>query len=338
MTAAALLLAACDIGDIRRPGPSPSSAPSSSDVRHAAVPVPAGYSLRMLTFVDASHGFALYTRCDDRCAAILLATVDGGLRWAERRHPKPYADDQQMIVGDGGTILLLAEPDGWYRSTDDGRTFVSVPPAAYPALFGRYGLEGGNQVVEYADDQRWLLPRRLPLTGEALGIEETARGGLWVVALERGRPVLAYSPDGGRTWRREEVPGRVGWLETAWLEVSPDRTNLWLLGQPSSAGWPLIWRFDGARWREQPVANHPGSLQDVVAVGFGVLLVSRAGGGGLVDGRGYRESSWPLAGSYLRVLRDGTLMAAGSADGGVALGIGTGLNRRWIRVTLAAET
>jgi hypothetical protein len=358
LAAAVGLVAACEVGSIRRPAPARPPPPGASastragiaEVRRAQVPVSIEFANRTLTFVDSNRGYAFYTRCDDEdqtpdptCEASLLATVDGGRTWSVRQHPRPFATDQQMIVSDTGTLLLLAEPYGWYVSADGGVSFRYTgsglqPPAAYYLLSGRFQLWRSEhepvRLVDYVDGHRRGLPTQPPLIQGATDVKYDESGRLWVAGLDGGRAFVSLSRDDGRTWQRQEVPGPSGSLVSAWLEVSPGGGDVWLLGQPTSTAFPRLWLFDGASWVERPAIGSPPRMRSVAALGDGVLAVSEpGGGGGLVVPPRYRASDWPLADANLRVLSDGTLMSK-RAYGEVFLAAGHGLYRRWVQIVV----
>ena len=63
-----------------------------------------------------------------------------------------------------------------------------------------------------------------------------------------------------------------------------------------------------------------------------MLLFSGPSGAGVVVDGAYRVSDWPVAHADLRRLADGTLLGRVGED--IYLGIGNGLQRRWISVVL----
>jgi hypothetical protein len=350
------LLAGCEVGSIRRPAPvrppsppaaSASTRPGIAEVRRVQVPVPIGFANRVLTFVDSSRGYAFYTRCGDdgqtpdpTCEASLLATVDGGRSWVVRRLPQPFATNHQLIAGETGVLLLLAEPYGWYVSTDGGVSFRRIgtgtdPPAEYYLLSGRFQLwrqeRGPSRLVDYLDGHARAVPAQPAVVRSATDVKYDESGQLWVTGLEGGRAYVALSLDEGRTWRRREVPGPSGGLVSAWLELSPGAGDVWLLGQPDPTAFPRLWLLNGANWVEQPALGAPPRMRSVAAVGNGVIAVSTPDGGGLVSHQGYAASDWPLTNGYLRTLSDGTLLSKPDY-GEIFLGAGHGTYRRWVQV------
>lgn len=364
LAAVAGLLVACDIGDIRRAPPAPTpliagiATPdpnADAEQRGGRVPIPDDFSLQSLEFVDAIEGYALFTRCGEArdptpapprptCTAALLATVDGGRSWLFRPHPQPVAANQQLIVGDGpGELMLLAEPYGWYRSVDGGRSFRRIgysdePPPEYFELSGPYqtwgSQDGRERVVEYVGGRRQDLPAQPPLPYGPAQVAYDGGSRLFAAGLAGGRPVVAISFDRGRTWQRYEVPGPVDSLTTVWLELSAGGGDVWLLGQREPRMFPALWRFDGSSWLPEQAAGHPAQIYGAAAVGAGLLAVTGPAGSGLVGQERYVVSDWPLAGTDPRVLRDGTVMTGRHADGSIWLGAGFGPNRRWTRITI----
>jgi hypothetical protein len=351
------LVAGCDVGSIRRPAPvrtppppatSASSRSAIVEVRRVRVPIPSDFTLQRLTFVDSARGYAFFTRCGESnsepsCEASLLATVDGGRTWTVRRHPQPFAADEQMVVTGNDAVMLLADPYGWYLSRDGGLTFRRTgppgrPPDDYYTMPGRFQVwnpgNGPSRVVEYVDRQLQDLPVQPPIADGTTDVKSDETGRLWVAGLERGKAVAALSRDDGRTWQRQQVPGPNASLVSAWLEVAAGASDVWLLASPGPPAFPRIWLFNGTGWVEQPATGAPSQMRSAAALGNGVLAVSVPDGGGLVVPPRYRESDWPLAGANLKVLYDGTLMASREASDEVFLGLGHGVNRQWVQVTL----
>lgn len=358
LMAAVGLLAGCDVGSIRRPAPPPtppatpaaSSRPAVVEVRQVRLPVAPSFILQTLAFVDSTRGYALYARCGEDsagkpgCEAALFATLDGGRSWSARRHPHPFATNQQLVVNDNGGVMLLADPYGWYLSRDNGLTFRRTgppesPPVDYYSVHGGFQVwnsgAGPGRVVEYVDRQRRELPVQPPLGGRVTSVEYDEQGRLWAAGIaEDGRAAAALSRDRGQTWQRQEVPGQAGRLESVWLEISAGGGDVWLLGQPAAGAFPSLWRFDGGRgWRPRPASGHPARALAVAPVGGGALAVALPDGAGLVT-HTYWDTDWPLAGAHLKVLADGTLMAAKSPPGVAFLGLGHGVDRHWVQVRL----
>lgn len=358
------LVAGCDVGSIRRPGPLRTPSPATSappaasstparsgiaEVRRARVPVPGSFGLQAIAFVDRNRGYALYAHCGGEattemqiCHAILVATVDGGRTWSVRRHPRPNATNQQMVVGDDGVVMLLSNPYGWYLSRDGGLTFRRTgppesPPQEYFADAGRFQVwNPGNAVrraVEYVNGHRRDLAAQPPFASGPTDVERDESGRLWAVGIEDGDAVAALSRDDGRTWRRLDVPGRDGWLVSAWLEISAGGGDVWLLASAGPSAFPRLWRFGGEGWVSMPAVGAPSRILSIAPVGGGALAVAEPDGAGLVNYR-YWDTNWPLAGAQLAVLADGTLMASRALAGEIFLGLGHGLDRRWVQVSL----
>ena len=356
LSAAAVLVAllgGCSIvGDIRRPVPArPSPAavapvgPAPMEIRRVEVPVPRDFSLHTAEFVDQRRGYALFTHCGlggpggtTSCEARLLTTVDGGLSWRLIEHPHPVAVNHQLYATDT-RIALLADPYGWWVSPDVGATFTHVPggadvPPAYRSIFGRYQVDG------YRRDARLVLvvgatvtplPAQPPVPRLVAVAEDLNQ--LYAAGLDDGRPYAAVSRDDGRTWRATTVPAPPEPLVNLRLLVSVGQNaDAWLVGDTNRTRFPTIWRYDGDSWQRAAATGHPDRYFSVAAAGEGVLLFSGPSGAGVVADGEYRVSDWPVAHADLRRLADGTLVGRVGDD--IYLGIGNGLQRRWISVVL----
>jgi CDGSH-type Zn-finger protein len=353
LVAAVGLVAACDVGSIRRPAPVRPPAPPSTrstivEVRQARVPVPRSFHLQTLTFVDSARGYALFTRCGESsgkpiCEASLAATMDGGRSWSPRRLPRSMAADHQIVVSDNGAVMLLADPYGWYRSRDGGLTFrrtgpADTPPDDYYTGSGRFLVwrsdNGESRLMEYVDHHRQDLAVQPPLSDGPTDAKYDESGRLWTVGIEDGKVVVALSRDEGRTWQRQAVAGPNGGLVSAWLEISAGGGDVWLLASTGPYAFPMLWRLEGTSWAYRPAVGHPPDMLRIAPLGGGALAVSLRDGAGLVNGEDgdYADTGWPLAGAQLRVLADGTLMASSSVPGEIFLGLGHGVDRQWVKV------
>ena len=136
------VLAACSIGDVRRPPPhrasaSPRPAPTapapvqpSASTRYGRSGSPSRSGTTGRTSSSSTPRTATRSsppateRPPGRgCPALLYATVDGGRSWRCCGIPVRWRHDQQLYAVPGA-VVLLAEPYGWYTSTDGGATFA----------------------------------------------------------------------------------------------------------------------------------------------------------------------------------------------------------------------
>ena len=115
------------------PAPStaaPTKPRGADEVRSTRVDVGPDFTLHTVEFGDRDNGYAIFIGCDqagpqpaEGCPAALFGTHDGGRTWQPIRHPHALAENHQMYVR-GDKLILLAEPHGWWISTDRGRTFA----------------------------------------------------------------------------------------------------------------------------------------------------------------------------------------------------------------------
>ncbi|GAB2944129.1 hypothetical protein GCM10027280_36080 [Micromonospora polyrhachis] len=371
VVALVVLVSGCSVGPIRRPAPTKvPSAPSDQqedvsgaqspkpplppdETRRSRVPVPAGYGQHQIEFTDAAHGYAVFTNCPPGpadgpkadCPAILLVTADGGRSWQPLRHPRPRAKNHQLYA-EGSNLVLLAEPYGWWTSTDRGRTFKAAPatadgvPVVYRKLFGRFQVccdEGTPQVGEWVDDRFRPVPTQPMVPG--LNMVAHTGGRLFVSGLRDGQPYAAYSYDLGQTWRSMTVAAPDSPLSVLRLEVAAFDGGAWLIGHGDDRmAFPQLWQLSGGTaWERVRVAGQPAQVGGVAVIGAGMLAVTGPGGSGVIGEGQYHDLGWPLGGGFVRTLSDGTLFSAHKSDGSVWLGIGIYGERRWIRVVLEKQ-
>ncbi|TDC71234.1 hypothetical protein E1193_29155, partial [Micromonospora sp. KC606] len=300
-------LAACSaVGDIRRDPParvSASATPSPSvtpaEVRRFRVAVPDRYDEPYVEFSDADRGWALYASCDGRppdrnCPALLFTTADGGRSWREVRHPRPVANNQQLYSVPG-LVVLLAEPHGFYASTDGGAGFTRADEAMVTeaSARGRYRIvERTGEVGEW--DGRRLRP--LPTQPDLPGIATVDGAGQLVVVAGQvdGRPYAAVSSDRGRSWRSTPVPAVDAEVGVVRALVDADGAA-WLVGErPDRTSWPALWRWRRG-WEPVRVDDPPAQATSVTPIGGGLLAVTSSRGVGVVGGEaGYVDPAWPL--------------------------------------------
>ncbi|GIF75369.1 hypothetical protein [Asanoa siamensis] len=266
----------------------------------------------------------------------MVRTEDGGQSWHQALHPQPEGKSHQLYAGDD-RLVLHVEPDGYYVSYDQGRTYTHEPGAADPAR----PLAGDYQVCCDGDTKQKVVffglkdrPIATPAQPDVPNLRVVGSALHWLYAIgvdSGGRPVGSVSNDLGSTWRQVPIAGESGDIAAAQIVVDHDRTYAWLIGQPDPIGWPAIWFFDGQGWRSMGATGHPDNFLSAVALPDATLAVTTRDRPGLVSGGAFQWVDWPIGGRCgLRLLADGTLFCG---DGQVNwLGVGGPGRWKWIRV------
>ena len=212
---AVMSLAGCSVGDIRRTPPvTESAAPApattaptkprgADEVRSTRVGVGPDFTLHTVEFGDRDNGYAIFIGCDqagptpaEGCPAALFGTHDGGRTWQPIRHPHLLAENHQMYVR-GDKLILLAEPHGWWISTDRGPDVHprsgegNATPYLYHEAFGRYqaccDADDNQRVVEFAGGKMRPVPTQPPIP--SVGTVGFGRDLLYAAGLRGRAPV-----------------------------------------------------------------------------------------------------------------------------------------------------
>jgi hypothetical protein len=300
--------------------------------RRAYAPVPSGYAVTGIAFVDADQGYALFQRCDQphACKAVLAVTLDGGNSWLTRDLPFTPREKVSMALGRGDVLLLHAEPLGWFVTKDTGRTFEQRPSVPTPVegnLVGPQFVHRTPQVLEVsAGGTPTALPADPPV-GDIKAVQLGGDGRLWAAGRTRPNEVaVAVSTDRGRTWR---VSGTMARTEaTPQLAVSPNGADVWLVG--NGYGYRLA---GPAHWEPVAAMSNVAEVTSAVALGDGVLLLAGPRGAATVTAASWVPDAPPEVGS----LRD---LGRGVIQGNVRNQVGTvwlcrcrGTSREWVRIT-----
>jgi len=334
-----------------RPTEAPTPAgPDNPLDRRATAPVPAGFPVTDLEFVDADQGYALFQRCDQpgACRVALVVTLDGGNSWIER--PLPFTPQSRVAlrVGPGTLLLLRAEPIGWFVSRDSGRTFEQrplQPPPLEANLTGpRYvhrcpssnpACPAPRPVLAIGGDGVEAVRTAFPPVGDLTGLQADGGGTkLWAVGRHAGTVLVAVSADQGRSWIPAGAiplgPSILG--DPPILAVSSSGADVWLAGN----GYGFRRAADG-RWSPVPAMKDATDLRSAVALGHDVLLLAGTRGASTVTGDRWVPDAPPEV-AALRDLGGGVVqgyLASGSADT-VWLCRCDSPDRQWIRVAVMA--
>jgi hypothetical protein len=322
--------------------------------RRATAPVPAGFPVTDLEFVDADQGYALFQRCDQprACRVALGVTLDGGYSWLERSLPFTPQGRVTLRVGlneEAANLLLLrAEPIGWFVSRDSGRTFEQrplLPPPLEVNLTGpRYvhrcpssnpACPAPRPVLAIGADGVEAVRAGFPPVGDLTGLQADGDGGkLWAVGHQSGTVLVAVSADQGHSWTAAGVipVGPAILSAPPILAVSSSGADVWLAGN----GYGFRRAADG-RWSPVPAMKDATDLRSAVALGQDVLLLAGTRGASTVTGDRWVPDAPPEV-AALRDLGGGVVqgyVASGSADT-VWLCRCDGPDRQWIRVAVMA--
>ncbi|WFE25813.1 hypothetical protein O7623_20905 [Solwaraspora sp. WMMD791] len=362
---AVLVSAGCSIGDIRRTPPQRAvpSAEAAVSPRVAAVeerpmrvPVPPYYDPPHLEFDNAQLGYALFpgcTRSPDAgdpvpCPPLLFVTFDGGESWEQREHPDPAATEHSMLVGYGSLVLSTAA--AWYRSLDAGMTFTrstrsdgSMPPE-FASWDGPYQVccqtDPVARVVEVTERGIVPLPQQPPIpvvqTVGHLG------GKLTVAGLHDGRLHVASGAQVARLDDRGVAEPTWQWRTDAVTVAEPDRIRLlvvrvepsgerWLIAERVPPEFPIIWRIDGTRLAQLPIADLPTGVVSALPDGGRLLVTTRTGAWSVGSDGQFEVLYWPVQGAYLTRLRDTTVLAR--RDGAVLLPLRQPSGAGWVEIS-----
>ncbi len=311
--------------------------------RHTTFDVADNMRPQAIEFYDAYTAYLLLVGCDNLCQGAMFVTFDGGQSWLERKLPVRDVKNLQMYLVDAETVVLVAEPGGWFRSTDSGRTFTS----GGPGLPGAAALPRGALLVgcpdgaECASGQVLLdgvpVPVQPKLAGNLRMADRAEEGTIWAISTAGQAVHTATSRDGGRTWQQFGAPITPRGVDMLELHVAPDGSDVWLVAS-AGTGPVSVHKVEATGWRQVTEGLDLGNGRVAsAAAGQGVLAV--AGGnefGYLYSGGRWAPSRRPLAAQWVKALPDGTLVTL-STPGDVWLGTGNGAARTWNHVTVAVS-
>jgi photosystem II stability/assembly factor-like uncharacterized protein len=208
---------------------------------------PTGCSIRSLSFVNVSDGFALVGP-DSQKAFHLLHTVDGGVTWQATALP-PY------IFSTATSIRFTTADQGW--AVTGAADLIRTPAMGTGTLW--HTTDGGLTWVREAhlpDDLHYRLP-----------IFFGARRGVVLGFGGDGRTAVFVTTNGGRTWQAHKVPAdpnlndyRGYALPYQFLPFSAASTSTWAI----FVGPTLYSTSDGGRHWDHLATSpawSPGNVQ-----------------------------------------------------------------------------
>ncbi len=323
------------------------SGPDDPLDRRAIAPVPAGYPITDLEFVDADEGYGLFQRCDQprACQVALAVTLDGGNSWLVRALPFTPQNRVALRVGPGHLLLLRAEPTGWFVSRDYGRSFEQRPLQPPPLEVNLTGPKfvhrcpvsnpactAPRPIIEIGPDGTETVLRAMPPVGDVVSLQLGGNGRLWAAGTQGADVLVAVSADAGRSWTPAGVITLGRTLATPpMLAVSDSGADVWLAGD----GYGYRRAPDG-HWTPVPAMKDATDLKSALALGDNVLLLAGTRGASTVTRDAWVPDAPPEV-STVRDLGDGVIqgyVVSGSADT-VWLCRCHGTSRQWIRVAVS---
>ncbi|MFC7481314.1 hypothetical protein ACFQX7_16510 [Luedemannella flava] len=318
-------------------------------------------------FVDGQNGYAVLTDCsaasDGSCHFSLQFTGDGGGTWQARTLPATLAstghDNDLRVIPLAGPALVVTGAGTWF-SPDAGVTWQPsrrpVDPPEVQAIpdggklvlnadpTGGPDCPGSRVDVFLTDGTRARLAHQPPI-GVCWAASAEATGGVWWVGgrSSKGRPAVASSRDGGRTWTAVEFPIITSAPE-AWPKVASvgSRTYVTIVSGRSNATSLYastqilaIHRSSDGGHAFAPFASFglPALTGDVVPLLDG-RLVAASGGLSMGASSGTRFADAPDDVTYVRAIRqtDVGWVAFDVDRGGAAAYSTTG--QTWRRLTI----
>ena len=322
-------------------------------------PLPQGNALTDVSFVDASHGWAVGGEA-------ILVTKDGGQTWSAQ--PSGVGDwglqgidfvdiDHGWAVGACGTIVATSDGGATWRpqSSDTQRDLSDV---TFTDLKHGWAVGSELDAVILATTDGGITWRRQtvppgPVSLSAVAFTDASHG--WALGVREGRigvitdAAIIATSDGGATWTVQKTPVGLGSMDGL---AFPDARHGWAVG---GAGTIIATSDGGASWSIQREDRSEGGESDNlhgvafadqnfgVAVGNSGHMITTVDGGlnwlpriddpgsGSPTGRDLRAVAYPGVGHVCAV-----------GDGGVVVGgpfglQSTGVNEHPLRGVAFAD-
>lgn len=193
-------------------------------------------------FVDGHAGYAALATCTDPtagpCQITLHFTVNAGENWVQRTLPGEFATvagtNDVRVIPLGATSLVLTGAGTWFSPdaglswqrrdvADDPAELVAIPDGGKLVLADEAGGPdcAGSQVDAWLPSGALGRLTHQPPIGVCWVANAEATGGVWWVGGRsiRGRPAVASSRDGGRSWTVVEFP-TIATAPEAWPKVA----------------------------------------------------------------------------------------------------------------------
>jgi len=279
------------------------------------------------------------------CRHAIGVTDDAAATW--HRVALPAEPDNDTLVYleafDPQTAVLTYrrtsnQITGSWLTRDRGANFKWYPPAEIPpdlsdTLLGGLGLRCA-QSVPIDECRRWNVVART--SGEVVAVVPFSRprpflttgadGRLWLFDGASALTWLAVSEDQGRHWRELPVP-----QGAESLELSPDGREVWVRG--SGGGGTAFWEFDGSGWQRRMAVRVETGRARPLLIGDGLWAVTRDGKHFYLKDGAFTEIPGIVGAASAQIYPDGSLVYFTSPDFEIHVGVGSGMDRVWIRIT-----
>ena len=332
--------------EIIAPTPDPTSSPRHMSLPGVDIPGPPNTQ-----FVDGRHAWTLMQSCVDgakpRCRSALGVTEDTAATWRKVTLPAQSGEghlDLRAVDARTAILTLLPSPGvvaGAWVTRDGGATFKWYPseselvPEMAALVLPKFDLRCREQKPDDECD-RWNLVEPaigkvvsvLPFTGSRPILMVGADGRLWLHEAATPPAWLAVSDNHGNGWRD------LAWPERAEkLHFTPDGRGVWAITESteSNVDRTIFWELDGAQWRQRMSIIEGGldNFSPVLLDGGIWLVMRRQTLSYLKDGR-FTEIPGIARPRGVSVLSDDSLLIGSGTE--TFVGLGTGMDRDWIRV------
>jgi len=242
---------------------------------HAQSTALPNHNLTDVSFVDASHGWAVGYAEDlpldeGNLRGVILATTDGGLTWSPQNPPAGTSQFQGVSFVDAshgwvvGGLTMLATADGGVTWAPQGlpADIVSNHGSLHAVTFtdADHGWAVGNDwesgafIAATSDGgAHWAAQNPPAGVTELQGVSFVDANRGWAVGWTESEVTIIATTDGGASWNAQNVPSG---LDTLFSVSAVDGNHCWVGGTNAI----LATANGGTTWAEQSAKD--ASLQE----------------------------------------------------------------------------